>query len=165
MASIIQYDPTDPVVANKVTLYLSRANTPDYIDLPHTLINTDLSAVTSIPQQYWKVSENFNAVVEMSVDEIQAIDEILKAKTIRDSNFKINVYDASYRLQTETWYETDKGSGSYSGKSSETTYIYSGNALVSKTEITYYYDESIIFTVIHEYYQDNGKIIEKIRNI
>ena len=163
MSSIIQYDPTDTVVANRVILYLPRANTPDYENQPNTLINPDLSAVTSVSQNYWKVSSDL--VVVMTSEEQYAIDEFLKAKTLREKNFMVNVYDLSYKLETETWYDTDNGSGSYSGKASEATYVYDGNALVSKTEITYYYDGTIASTVIHDYYRDNGKIIEKIREV
>lgn len=161
MASIVQYNPEDTVVASRVTLYLTRANTPDYMNQPHTLINTPLSSVSDIPQAYWKVVDD--AVVEMSPEEKLAIDEECKAKTIREQLYKINVYDLSYRLESETWYDTTSQDNAYSGKSLETSYTYDGNSLISKTEKTYYYDGSLSSTVIHEFYKDNGKIIEKVR--
>lgn len=163
MSSVIQYNPDDPVVPNRVTLYLYRANTPDYMDLPNTLINADLSGVLdTVPQEYWKVSNDL--VIEMTLGEKSAIDESLKAKTVREQVYRINTYDLTYKIESEIWYDTCVD-GTYSGKSLETLYNYSSGSLMSKTENTYYYDGSRASSTLHEFYHDNGKIIEKIREI
>lgn len=69
MANVVIYDPIDPVVPNKVILYLLSVNTPDYIGQPNTLINPNIPEVV---QKYWKVDNN--EVIEMNASEKNAID-------------------------------------------------------------------------------------------
>lgn len=90
------------------------------------------------------------------------------SKPIREKIYRINVYNDYNNLESETWYDTTDIDGSYSGISLQTLYSYKysllGKAdLLSKTENTYYYDGSIASSFIHEYYRDNDKIVEKVR--
>lgn len=76
MSSVVIYDPSDTVVANRVTQYLPTANTPEYSGNPNTLINPDLSAVAGVSAKYWKYSSG--DIVEMSSAEKDAYDESLR---------------------------------------------------------------------------------------
>lgn len=69
MSRIVIYDPTSPIVANRVTSYLTSAHTPDYSG--NILINPDVSSLPT-NYNYWKV--NSELVVEMSAEEKTAID-------------------------------------------------------------------------------------------
>lgn len=75
MSDIVQYDPADPIVAGRVTLYRKSVNTPDWSGQPNTLVNPDLSELVAVPMAYWK--ESSGAVVEMSGAEKTAIDAIV----------------------------------------------------------------------------------------
>lgn len=71
-ANILQYDPTDTVVPNRVLKYMTSMNTPDYLSdpndvntpLPGYLIHPDISLLDGIPKKYWKVQDGL--VVEMT---------------------------------------------------------------------------------------------------
>ena len=80
----------------------------------------------------------------------------------RERVFKVSIYNHHNNLESETWYDTDNGGGTYSGKAIETIYTYNETHLISKTITTYYYDGSIASVDQHNYYQDSSKIIEKI---
>lgn len=59
-------------VVNKTTLqYLKSVNTPDY-PTEDWLINPDLSALSAVPQMYWKVSGEL--VLEMTQAEKDVVD-------------------------------------------------------------------------------------------
>lgn len=45
MANIIKYDPSNPIVADRVIKYIKSANTPEY-QSGNYLINSNLSAVS-----------------------------------------------------------------------------------------------------------------------
>lgn len=96
MANVIQYNPSDPTVANKVTVYLTSVNTPDYEEQPNTLINPDLSGVSEIAQAYWKVSGT--DVVEMTQAEKDAIDaaNAAVAQAVVETALKAQVLPADY---------------------------------------------------------------------
>lgn len=83
MASVVIYDPADPVVANRVTQYLPSANTPDYSGNPNTLINPDLSAVSGVAVQFWKY-DGVSDIVPMSAPE-QNLIGFVPASTFYDS--------------------------------------------------------------------------------
>lgn len=77
MANVIEYDPADPIVVNRVIAYLKSVNTPDY-GAGNYLVNPNLSAVSGIDEKYWKVDTV--SVVEMNTAEKEAIDEYLSAQ-------------------------------------------------------------------------------------
>ena len=72
MADIIEYNPDDLIVANKVINYFDSFDTSYYLS-GNYLINPDLSAVSEVEQKYWKVDTG--AVVEMSTEEKEDIDD------------------------------------------------------------------------------------------
>lgn len=72
MADIIEYNPDDLIVANKVINYFESFDTSYYLS-GNYLINPDLSAVSEVEQKYWKVDTG--AVVEMSTEEKEDIDD------------------------------------------------------------------------------------------
>jgi hypothetical protein len=137
--------------------YLLWVNTPDY-DTGTWLINPDLSAVAGISQQYWKVVGD--TVVPMTAQEQAAVDSTALAKTLRVQKYKVSAYNGQL-LSTETWYDTDNGDGTYSNMAAQTTYTYSGNALLSKTEIIYFYDGTVQSTNTYNYYQNGSNTIVK----
>lgn len=75
MAEIVVYDPSSPVVAGRVTMYIPSGNTPTYDGNANTLINPNLTAVSGISQNYWK--EDSGGIVEMSQGEKDSIDAAL----------------------------------------------------------------------------------------
>jgi len=158
MSNVVIYASELP---NRVTDYLRSVNTPDYSSNPNALINPDLSSVIGVDQKYWKVVDS--DVVEMTADEKTALDNLLKAKTFRQKNYKISSYDTTNSLTKDTWYDTDNGDGTYSGKAEETTYTYqSGIALLYKIVDTYFYDETVASSIKYEYYiNSQNQIIEK----
>jgi len=163
MSNVALYDPAG-VVTNMVTEYLLSVNTPDYDNVPDKLVNPDVSGLSDVDRQYWKVDGS--TVVEMSSGEKTSMDNYLKAKTIREKKYMVAVYDTNSILQTETWYDTTDGEGGYSGLAEGSTYVYSSTDLVSKTVVTYYYDGTTASTVIHTYFKnDLGQIIEKIQEV
>ena len=87
MSDVVIYDPDDPVVANRVTKYLRSVNTPDYSSDPNTLVNPDLSGVSSVAQKYWK--ESSGAVVEMSAQEKTDIDDYLDSLVIKQFTCRV----------------------------------------------------------------------------
>ena len=78
-----------------------------------------------------------------------------------EKNYKISDYTWLGKLQTETWYETDDGNGSYSNKAEETVYTYSGLSLIKKTTSVYCYDGSVDSTHVVEYYTNGNERIQK----
>jgi len=72
MANIIEYDPDNSLVTNRVVIYMQSVNTPEYSEGSY-LINPSLAAVEGIELKYWKVDTG--AVVEMSTAEKEAIDD------------------------------------------------------------------------------------------
>jgi hypothetical protein len=61
----------------------------------------------------------------------------------------------------ETWYTTDNGDGTYSGKTRETAYTYDGDQkLTQKTDTTYYSDGVICSTQSYAYV--TNKLLETI---
>lgn len=72
MAKVIIYDPSDPLVVNRVTSYIQSSNKPSE---EFYLVNPDLSGVSGVDQKYWKVSGS--NVTEMSSGEKDIIDEYL----------------------------------------------------------------------------------------
>ena len=75
MATIVVYDPSSPVVAGRVTMYIPSGNTPQYSGNANTLINPNLTAVSGVSRNYWK--EDSGSIVEMSQGEKDSIDEAL----------------------------------------------------------------------------------------
>lgn len=63
MSSVLFYNPDSTVVPGRVTNYIESVNTPDYTSEENTLINPDLSNVSGIAQEFWKVLDG--TVVEM----------------------------------------------------------------------------------------------------
>jgi hypothetical protein len=160
MSNVVIYDPNDITVPNRVINYLMSVNTPDYEELPNTVINPDLSGLVNNPL-YWKLSGG--SIIDMNQDEKLKIDDIVNAKTIRDKNYCVDIYDSKGNLQSKTWYSIDKGQGVYEGKVEESIYEYLESILLSKTTTTYYFDGSEFEKVIETYYSDGEvkRIIKK----
>lgn len=135
------------LVVNKTTnAVLKSVNTPDY-DSNDWLINPDTSAITGVPEKYWKVSGS--DVLEMTTEEKQIVDN---TGVSYQANYQVKTYD-NYILSTEKWYETDNLDETYSGLAKEITYTYNADksALVSKTEVVYDKNEDIISTATYVY--------------
>lgn len=77
MSDIVLFNPNQ---------YLKSVNTSDYTPSESVLINPDVSSVSGVSLKYWKKGTG-NTVVEMSVQEKQAIDdaELLLRKSGADS--------------------------------------------------------------------------------
>ena len=161
MSNIVFYDPNG-IVTNRVINYLKSVNTPDYESSPNILINPDISLVLNVPTNYWKVvSDN---VEEMSENEKNMLDDFLNAKTFRQNKYQISSYDDFHRLSKITFYDTDNGDGTYSGKVNETTFEYFENSsvILHKKVVIFYFDGSISSTDNYDYYKnDKNEIIEK----
>lgn len=162
MSNVALYDP-GAVVPNRVLQYLKSVNTPDYT--VNALINPDTSSVSNIPVNYWKVS--LGVLTEMTADEKVLIDDYEKARTLREKIFKVSKYTQQSRVEKETWYDTDNGDGTYTGKAEETIYTYSNSILLYRTTVIYYYDGTVSSTTKHEYYKNaaNNEIIEKQKDL
>jgi hypothetical protein len=161
MSNIVFFDPNN-IVTNKVTKYLQSVNTPDYENEQNILINPDVSLLINISIKYWKV--NNNNIIEMSSNEKTLIDNINKAKTLREKKYKISIYDNNQRLNNIIFYDTDNNDGTYSGKAEETTYEYFNNTtiLINKKIENFYFDGTIYKTENYNYYKnDNNELIEK----
>jgi hypothetical protein len=162
MSNVVFFDPNG-IVQNLVTNYLISVNTPDYESMQNVLINPDLSSVHNVLQKYWKVQDT--SVIEMSNSEKEIIDAFLIAKTIRQKKFKVSKYDSLFRKISETWYDTDNGDGTYSGKSEEITYTYESSSclLLNYILTTFYYDGSEKSSLQYDYFTNSTQheIIEK----
>jgi len=78
MSSEIDYLPSDPTVANRVSGYIPFVDVPS--GAPNTLVNADLSQVLNIvAQQYWKADVANHAVIPMTTQEQAAWDAKLAA--------------------------------------------------------------------------------------
>jgi hypothetical protein len=76
MSVAVVYDPSDPIVANRVTTYITSINTPDYSGNPNTLINPDLSSVSGVDLKYWKYDSGSSPpIVEMTTAEKADVDD------------------------------------------------------------------------------------------
>lgn len=81
--------------------------------------------------------------------------------THREKKYKVALYNSTYRLETEIWYDTDNGDGTYSGKAEETAYTYQGNSLIYKIHTIYFYDGTVDTQLKTEYFKDQNKVISK----
>lgn len=72
MSLVVEYDPSNPIVANKMCDCRRSINTPDYSGNPNTLVNPDLSAVSGVEWRYWK--ESTGSIIEMTAGEKTDID-------------------------------------------------------------------------------------------
>lgn len=99
MASIVIYDPIDPIVANRVITYLSSVHTPNYDGETNKVVNPDLTALVAVHQRYWKY-DGISAIVEMIQAEKDAVDSPL---TTHEFQFwELNPADTT---TSETWDE------------------------------------------------------------
>lgn len=81
MSVIVRYSTGS--TPNPVVAYLPSANTPDYENLPNTLVNPDLSLVSGQPQKYWK--HVAGAIQLMTQGEKDAIDAAAAAAVIANA--------------------------------------------------------------------------------
>jgi hypothetical protein len=161
MSCVVVYQPSG-VVANRVISYLQSVNTPDYESQPNTLINPDVVSLLSTSTNYWKVVGS--SVIEMTSIEKTTIDNFLRAKTTRERKYKIISYDVMNRIEKETWYDTDNGDGTYTGKAEETVFTFDGltSTLLYKIIKTFYFDGTEETSTKVEYYRNtNRELIEK----
>jgi hypothetical protein len=162
MSKVILFNPSDPIVAGRVTDYLSSVNTPDYVSNPNALINPDVSGLP-VDMRYWKVDTGI--VVEMSTGEKVAVDDSNKAKTVREKKYRVMEYSPSGNLNHDHWYDTDLGNGSYSGlaETNEYTYTSGNDALLMRVTTTYFYDGTVSSVSVYDYVSSSNMIIEKKR--
>lgn len=94
MANIIEYDPSDPIVNDRVVNIFESANTPDY-ESGNYLINPDLSGVSGVDQKYWK--ESAGSVVEMTTPEKEDIDDYLDEQSeATDKRYDFDLREDKY---------------------------------------------------------------------
>jgi hypothetical protein len=164
MSNIVLFNPSDTIVANRVTQYLNSVNTPDYNGVTDKIINPNLSSVSGVDQNYWKVQDG--SVVEMSAGEKTSMDTLLKAKTFREKLYRVLSYnDTMGMIETEDWYDTDNGDGTYSGKATGAVYVHDANSknVISQTVTTYYYDGTVFESIRTSYFRNNlNQLIEKV---
>lgn len=92
MADVVVFEPNKPAV------HLSSVNTPEYEGMSGVVVGPDLSAVSGIPTKYWKKGSG-NRVVEMSVSEKAAIDQVEKSlEDDRKGKFEVDVKDLAKAL-------------------------------------------------------------------
>jgi hypothetical protein len=160
MSNVVIYNPSDPVVVNRVTSYLLSVNTPDYNSNPNALINPDLSEIINISPIFWKF--NNNTIVAMSSDEQILINNFIKSKSIRSKKFLVRTYN-NLILQSETWYENEPNPGIYENIVEQSIYNYNNDVLISKVTTSYYYDGTITNIITENYFSiENTHIITKI---
>jgi len=84
--------------------------------------------------------------------------------SIGEMKYLVKEYDPSGRLLIkETWYDTDNGDGTYSGKVSEISYTYNTGRLEKRREKNFWLDGVESKDKAWEYYVDgNEKVIEKL---
>lgn len=153
MSNIILYDEN-----NIVLQYLKSVNTPDYSG--NVLVNPDISSIENIPIKYWKVYDG--QVIEMTEEEKNNVDSLLKSKDIPNKNFLVKEYESRLLLK-EIWYEIDNLDGTYSIKAEETEYFYINNKVNYRIITKYSYDGTEINKEKWEYYTNGNYIIEKKR--
>ena len=85
-------------VINRTTLeFLGSVNTPDY-PVASWIHNPNLSAVASVPKQYWKISGD--SVLEMTLSEKNTADSnALASQLAADRTFQKNRIDAERLIQ------------------------------------------------------------------
>lgn len=98
MADVYFYDPNG-VVPNKVTKVLKSAHTPDYIEVPNTVINPDISGVEGVLTKYWKRASD--TIVEMTKQEKVTVDNAITAemKTRKENEIKTFIFPVQPSLQ------------------------------------------------------------------
>jgi len=140
-------------VINRTTLqYIQSVNTPDYSDTDW-IINPDLSAVSGVPQKYWKIVGD--TIVEMTTDEQAAADmAIANATPVVGQNYLTTTYNSTNQLTTETWYRDSTGPGAYTTKVKETNYTYVGNSMTQAVTNYFSLGGTILTTQTTNYFTD-----------
>lgn len=92
------------------------------------------------------------------------VEGALGTKALRQKNFQVSSYDNLKRLSTITYYETDNGDGTYSGKSEQTTYTYVDNkTTLLRRKVEVFCTDGTVFSEDNfDYYKNNkDETIEK----
>lgn len=92
------------------------------------------------------------------------IDGALATKSLSQKNFQVSAYDTLKRLSTVTYYETDNGDGTYSGKAEKTTYTYVDNkSTLLRRKVELFCTDGTVFSEENfDYFKNNkDETIEK----
>jgi len=105
---------------------------------------------------------NFDFTTTLTAGEILTLDGAYAAwspvSTVPyASNFRVETV-AEGRITKVEWFETDNGSGNYSGLAQDEVYQWRESTLKSKTSTSYYKDGSVIpgSVVVETYYTASG---------
>ena len=112
MSKIVVYDPTNAIVANKVTVFNASANAPDYDEVTEKLVDPDLSLLWVnntylVPIQYWKY-DGVSAIVEMNQSEKDLVDASGITSTAVASEYQAMGRNYRTILSTQKWYPAGK---------------------------------------------------------
>lgn len=142
------------VVNRNTTELLTSINTPDF-SVNDWIINPDLSLLDNVPHKYWKIDGD--NVVEMNQSEKDAVDFEELSNTILEKKYRVDEYERG-KLSVTTWYNVDNEDETYSNKVEETSYTYSGNKIISTTEIQYSAVETVLSEKTWNYYSSGKNI-------
>lgn len=148
-------------VLHRTTKALLRSvNTPSYpvVDYVH---NPDLSAVTGVPNRYWKINPD-DTITEMSQPEKDDVDQTVGSGQILAAKFEITEKERG-KVAKIRYYATDNGDGTYSDLVHETIYTYQRRHLLSEEYKTYYSNGVLASTTRWEYYTSpSGNVVKKL---
>jgi len=105
--------------------------------------------------------------IDLTAEEQTALQALVSDHSVSDvgeAKFLVKEYDASgRRIIRETWYNTDNGDGTYSGKVTENAYIYNNGKLEKRKEKRFWLDGTEDIDKEWDYFVDgNEKVIEKL---
>jgi len=99
---VIQYDPADPTVANRVTLYQKNIVRADFLGQPNTLVNYDstvgFTSTATLQRKYWKVSGT--VIVDMSAAEQTAVDAEQATADVGQAEVQMVLFDFTTAVTT-----------------------------------------------------------------
>ena len=103
---------------------------------------------------------------ELSDEEEVILNDLISAHSLTTSgeeNFFVQVNNSRGNVVSETWYNTDNGDGTYSGKVREIVYTYSSNGknLQGRTEKEFWLDGTEKTSKAFEYYTSGSNKIVK----
>jgi hypothetical protein len=99
--SIIEYDPDNAIVSNRVVKYLKSVDSGPYMETPNCvtcpianhLIDPDLSAVTGVQRAHWKVVDS--SVVEMNQAEKDYIVQVASDNAAAAEADSVALFDST----------------------------------------------------------------------
>jgi hypothetical protein len=91
-------DPLDSDVPNRVVLYRRSVNDPEWVAVPNSILNPDISAITEPKIRYWKCSGS--ALIDMTAQEKADLDADQIAQDAQDATDNTELQSLKAELRT-----------------------------------------------------------------